>query len=424
MRGYRFLHWTLPVRATAAFLGAVALVAPAAIALGDGPPAAAAGASGFTVQGDQILDPSGHSFVPVGTNLLGPDSFWTSQTAGLSGAARAWGFNTVRLTTCLPGGCAGTGYDQTVNNNLDQIVSEYSAAHIVVMIALHQITPGLFPNAADLTSITAWWAGIAARYKANPYVWFNTLNEPGNSVGVAPGPVIAQWAAVEGQLITAIRSTGAQNPIVVDGTQWGQDAGAWNTSPIPTGNSAILTSGAALAAAHPNLIFSIHVYDQWGGSTTATNAERDARLGDFIDRVHALELPLVIGETGAPSTETTTLRALGTQSAFRVAPPRGVGILTWHGQAGDGFTLTTPGPFNAIDSTTSPTNLTWLGRLDWAYGHWMAAIQPAATTTGTPPPAVVPEAPFAALLPITSACAAMAVLGTRRRRANRRVKLG
>ena len=74
---------------------------------------------------------------------------------GLSGAARAWGFNTVRLTTCPPGGCAGTGYDQTVNNNLDQIVSEYSAAHIVVMMALHQITPGPFPTAADLASITA-----------------------------------------------------------------------------------------------------------------------------------------------------------------------------------------------------------------------------------------------------------------------------
>src|SRR6202035_4550735 len=69
------------------------------------------GTGQFSVRGTQIIDPNGNVFVPHGINVLGPDSWWPTATAGLSGVAQTWGFNTIRLNSCLPVGCDGTGYD-------------------------------------------------------------------------------------------------------------------------------------------------------------------------------------------------------------------------------------------------------------------------------------------------------------------------
>jgi len=345
----------------------------------DGSMRATAGPGTFETDGHRILDPWGGEFVPVGANLVGPHAFWPRDTIGASkAAADAWRFNTIRLNTCMPGGCDDVGgWDWPNNNDLDALVDEWTSRHIVVMIALHQVKPGRWPTATQLTAIEAWWRDIATRYGGNPHVWFNLLNEPGSGL-----PVPDMWRSTHQRLIDAIRGTGAQNMIVVDGTHWGQDAGNWNTEPVPEQNSAILGLGPRLHDPLDRLAFSVHVYDQWGAE--GTDAARDARLADYIDRVHAKGLPLLLGETGGYSDRSNAYLNRGTESAYRVAPDRGVGILAWHAQPGDGFALTVPGGFDAIDDWSNPTNLTWHGRLLWDLGHELASektVTPESTTT-------------------------------------------
>jgi hypothetical protein len=341
--------------------------------------------AGFTISGTRIVGPNGQTFVPLGANFMGPQAFWPSPTKGKSDAVQRWGWNTIRLNTCLPGGCQGTGgYSWTTNDDLDGIINEYTGKGIVVTIALHQITPGEWAGPAEQTAINSWWRDIANRYKSNPYVWFDLLNEPGNgSSGVA------QWLNVQTTMIDSVRSTGATNVIVVEGTQWGQDAGTWDNSPVSTSNSAILSFGSQLLNGRSNLLFSMHAYDQYGED--GTDAQRDARLGNYIDRVHAGGMALVVGEAGGTS-DTSSWASRGAAAAFRVAPGRGVGVLAWHAQPGDGYALTNPGLFDEINSYTNPTNLTWAGQYLWNIGaaNRSGAPAPAPAPTPTPTPTPMP----------------------------------
>jgi hypothetical protein len=158
--------------------------------------------------------------------------------------------------------------------------------------------------------------------------------------------------------------------VVVDGTQWGQEVGGIDTGKVVKANSAVLDFGRTLAEQFGNLVFSFHVYDQWG--VPRSDTARDARMADYIDRVHDAGLALVIGEVGGAWKECCEKEALAAQTAYRVAPPRGVGILAWHGQAVDQHKLIDREPPTSpdqIDSPTDPTNLTWMGQLLWDLAH-------------------------------------------------------
>ena len=184
--------------------------------------------------------------------------------------------------------------------------------------------------------------------------------------------MLAQWNNVTTDLTRAIRSTGSRNIIVADGAQYGQEAYDWGCGTIPYANSAILTHGAALQATYGNLVFSLHVYSEWGGGTTGCSTQQlDRRLGSFIDRVHQQSLPLLIGETGAPPQQSYEQpwekgQTAATHTAFRIAPDKGVGVLPWHGDRGAGYLFTNSGNWSDV---TGRTNLTWLGRYLWDYAH-------------------------------------------------------
>lgn len=314
----------------------------------------------FTTHGTKILAPDGSEFVPVGVNLLGPDSFWPFPTAGLSDDVLRWGFNTVRLNSCLPRGCEDVAHHDT-NDDLDAIVDELTGAGIVAVIALHQVEPGRLPDHAETAEIATWWADIARRYAGNPRVWFNLLNEPGRG-----DPVPDRWRTIHDRLIEVVRDQGAHNLIVVDGTQWGQEAGLGTTGAVTERTSAILTHGRSLADAHDGLVFALHVYGQWAAGTEVDRVER---LDRFVADVQALGLPLVIGETGAPAIDGAGDLADATRAAYVVARLRGVGVLAWHGQAGDGYELTQGGALDDAafpDGAGRPAGLTWHGELLWS----------------------------------------------------------
>ena len=359
---------------------------------------------GFEVGGGQIFDPEGRRFIPVGTNLNGPNSFFDAPTAGrAAGLKRDWGFNTVRLVTCLQQGCHGP--PSTTNNNLEAIVDEYAAQKLVVIVEYHQLGFGAAATNAEIDQAITFWTDLARRFGTNPYVWFNLFNEPESSyqdfVLNDGTTATGRWRTQHQRVIDAVRAAGATNVIVVDDTQAGQGAADWwKVDPSPTADSGILSEGRNLVDPAARLVFSVHAYDVWGFpndndascATRYTDTQRDIRFRAYAQRARDAGLALMVGEVGFRATDRAdsgvsfhgeqgiphppcgSTMLLAAETVYRVAPEFGLGVLSWHG-----FALTAAGPQDWTMSGSPPTNLTYFGDLHYQYASAMqsASVRPA-----------------------------------------------
>lgn len=313
-------------------------------------------AGDFRVSDSTIIGPSGQPFVPIGVNLNGSEWGWNAQTAPIAElVAKTWKLNTIRLNCYVPGVRPSKYPSYQDNNDEKTIIESYTRLSLVVILEAHNWT-GVYPTDEELPSLIAWHVERAQKYKDNPYVWFNVMNEPGGQGEASP-----KWLEVHRAVIAAIREVSARNIIVCDGASWGQDTGGWSEEPIVESRSAILSFGPQLAkdagGEFENIVFSFHTYDQWKYG--------DVRMRDYIQRVQAGKMAIFIGETGAPGDKDD--RRIAAETSYRVALPMGVGILAWHGQPGDGFALCDgkTGGLRGIDNPENPTNLNWHGRLLW-----------------------------------------------------------
>lgn len=298
----------------------------------------AASGSNFNVVGSKIIDPLGKEFIPVGANVNGPNSWWNGYTAGNASIAKdRWHWNVIRLKTCYDNtACPLAGVRSTVNNDMDAIINDYTSKKIVVQIALFQYTGG-FPEGTELTKASNWWVNIANKYKDNPYVWFNLLNEPGDQPSTIP-----TWNSVTDTLSSAIRNTGAKNIIVDDGTSWGQEVyRGWDcVTSISPADSGILSKGSDLAIKHKNMIFNVHVYGWWGGGN-CPDSTRDQLISWYFGQTKSRNLSVHVGELQGASnlqydyTPGTTAAA---RAFFRKAPELRIGLLYWHGNGGSTWT--------------------------------------------------------------------------------------
>jgi mannan endo-1,4-beta-mannosidase len=384
----------------------------------------------FEIGAGRIIGPDGRTFVPVGTNLNGPNSFFDVPTKGLSANLQdRWGFNTIRLVTCLPGGCHSGG--ATVNNDLDGIVAEFTSRRMVVIVDYHQLGFGDAASPADVAAATGFWRDLARRFKANPYVWFNLFNEPDASSNDARlgSTAPARWRAQHQPVIDAIRAEGAQNVIVVDDTQAGQGAADWwQIGPSPEADSGVLSEGANLRDPAGRLVFSVHAYDVWGypstDDPTCTNrysdAQRDTRFRSYVERARAKGLTLLVGELGFRPTDDVrtgfsdhgerygrqppcgSTQRLSAETVYRLAPSLGLGVLTWHG-----YPLVAQGPQSFVLDGEPPTNLTRMGALQYGYARAVKAANgdgaarsgaTASSRVTTPLPA--PPVPVPTTLPV------------------------
>jgi mannan endo-1,4-beta-mannosidase len=364
------------------------------------PNGAVAAAPGFTVSGGQILDPSGAPFIPVGMHLSGRHGPSPQASVGIANTMKAWGFNTARIVTCLDPQCfgsSGVGYQE--NSDTDAIVRDLTARKAVAMIESYHIPPGTFPTDAQKVELGNWWESVATKYKDNPFVWFNVINEPGENANYGVGVVDPQWLSWNSYLAGRIRATGATNPIVIDGSNNGQDI-QYNTDNGALARqdaSAILTYGPQLLASVPNVIFSLHVYDVWGKGTDAQN---QARLNDYIARVKAFGGTLIIGEAGFSENgleRTGALINAGVNAAFVVAAQQKTGVINFAIPNSNNpatipdtqkpYTLTygTIGDANQINSPTAPTNLSKLGTVVWNYSKAIQAAAPGNLQMTAPP---------------------------------------
>jgi hypothetical protein len=314
----------------------------------------------FTVNGSTIVDPNGSVFVAKGVNVSGSNWVWSRPTVPDVGSiVDCWRFNLVRVNSFLFTG-EQPWPQNDVNNDLDTIVRTFTERGVVVVLEAHDRIGGYY-RGDDLSRLVQWFTDLASRYRDNPYVWFDVMNEPGGLYSIDS----EQWVNMHGQVIQAIRAAGANNIIIVEGANGGQDAGDTGSGVVNENSSAILQYADDLlnfnGQSFDNIVFSIHPYDQWNGG--------DARMADFFDRVLTRDLALIIGEYGVQTNANTQSAA---QSLFSTAPSRSIGRIVWHWDGSDANDLTTntsTGGGWEIDNCEAPTNLSWLGSQVWDDNH-------------------------------------------------------
>lgn len=227
-------------------------------------------------------------------------------------AMHAWHINAVRVPLnedCWLGingaKIGGSAYQAPVI----KLVHDLRAAGFYVIVDLHWSAPGtqlaLSQNPApDEDHSPAFWKSVAATFANDQGVIYDLYNEPffywiapggpnewsclmsgctltQYETGGTPFTVTANWrSAGMNELIADVRSTGAQNVLMVAGTNWARDLSGW------LGNR---PSGSNIAAAW-------HSYPSANPSLTSECAAQSC--WDAVVARVAAAVPVVTGETG------------------------------------------------------------------------------------------------------------------------------
>ncbi|MGO9972532.1 MAG: glycoside hydrolase family 5 protein [Solirubrobacteraceae bacterium] len=223
-------------------------------------PARAAPASGLRVVGNQLVFGPGAGTVlqPRGVDRSGLEyaciQGWgffdsshpqTIDTPAMIDAMLGWDIDIVRvplnedcwLGVNAPREYSGAPYRRIVR----RYVHALNAAGLFVILDLHWAAPGRTPAnrqlpMADADHAPAFWRSVARTFAHDDDLIFDLYNEPfgiGWSCWLhgceipASGSVPAYRAAGMQQLVDAVRSTGATQPLLLGGIQWALDMSGW-----------------------------------------------------------------------------------------------------------------------------------------------------------------------------------------------------
>lgn len=338
----------------------------------------------FTAANGVITAPNGTVFTPIGANVGSVNAFdWRGTAVGHAADAKAWGWNAIRLNLLASDQISwsyakNNGY-QGLLNHIDSIVKEYTDQGIVVMLEAHDNpNDSGVDRARTENDMVRFWKDTAAKYKANPYVWYNVINEPSF--------INDEWYAINDKLIAAVRGQGNTNPVVVDAPSWGQDVGS--VDPWFTGSKFAYdpTMAPALAKKYGNVILSQHNY----GAYDKYNS--DQKLQGYIDTVKKTGLPLVFGEYGYTVDKSSTAGGFqpnyeGAMAVFNISVKNHVGSFWWHATHGDNYSLKKSGNAFYADGGNDK-NLSEAGQKLWDMAHAYASSNPVpapSTSPSTPP---------------------------------------
>ena len=138
-------------------------------------------------------------------------------------------------------------------------------------------------------SKTAYYAGYkrrmqdwARQFKGQPYVWIELWNEPYEQLRKTEDDAL--WLSATSEMVDNLRSTGWDGIIVLSGAAWGQD------------ETVIERMGPQLLRGRQDIIFDIHVYEQWLAHPETIPAR--------VAALRAKRLPFLIGEFGPANGKT------------------------------------------------------------------------------------------------------------------------
>ncbi|QRK09649.1 cellulase family glycosylhydrolase [Archangium violaceum] len=125
------------------------------------------------------------------------------------------------------------------------------------------------------------WREIANYFKGQSDVWFDVWNEPYNwDVTKPEGYTEELWLSEMSTLVDNIRSTGANNIILVPGALMGQ------------GEKVLLNKGGALLSGRSNILFGVHCYS---GQWWQDQANIETRFQNLLNK----GIPFIVSEYGA-----------------------------------------------------------------------------------------------------------------------------
>jgi hypothetical protein len=199
------------------------------------------------VQGNHLVDGTGKTIRLLGVNRSSFEyacaegwGFDEGPTDAASiDAMKTWRIDAVRVPlneACWLGLSSvkkqwrGQGYRQAVLG----YVARLHAAGLYVILDLHWSAPGSQPAThqqvmADADHSVAFWKSVAAALKNDPAVVFDLYNEPHDISWRCwrDGCTAGFETAGMQKLVTAIRSTGAKQPLMLGGLAWANDLSQW-----------------------------------------------------------------------------------------------------------------------------------------------------------------------------------------------------
>jgi hypothetical protein len=375
----RPLKRLLSALVSAALLGLVA-------ALGATPAHAAALA--VSVSGNHLVDGAGAPLVLHGVNRSGTEYaciggwgiFDGPSNAASVQAIASWHVNVVRvplneacwLNTHLPSKANNPAYLGA--NYQNAIVNYVNLLHqngIYAILELHWSAPNVAGQYADYQRpmpdadySPTFWSSVASTFKNDPAVLFDLFNEPYWDVWSCWQSGCTIWANSAGayqsagmqSLVTAVRSTGATQPIMLGGLYYSNDLSQWLSHKPSDPNNA--------------LVASLHFYNfNYPCKTVACLSSG----GNSILPV-AAQVPIVTGELGEDDC------AHGFIDAFMTwADANGISYLGW--------------AWNPYTCTSFPALITNYNGTPTAFGIGLRDHLAALAGTPVPTPSPTPPAP-------------------------------
>jgi hypothetical protein len=267
----------------------------------------------FRVVNGRVLDPAGNAFTPKGI-AISPS--WMGDADQV--LADFPGINFVRLTV----------YSYDSPDTYAAFINKMTSHGIVVELEDHTSSDnvdagggrGAAYTGQQLTNELNWYSSIARAYASNPYVWFGTDNEP-------PIAGLSPW---EQETYNAIRSTGNDNPIMLElpggGYPDGQSLAAYGMDP-------------SVYTPMSNVLVDVHLYG-WSSDFAPDQQAVTTALADLVRGAQSMttadgRVPVIIGEYGI-STDGQAVDANASQ-VLQVAQHSslviGASAFTWSGGA-------------------------------------------------------------------------------------------
>jgi mannan endo-1,4-beta-mannosidase len=258
-------------------------------------------ASGLRIDQGKLVESDGTSFVMRGINVA--HAWFPKQTHASLNTISTMGFNCVRIVCS-----SGHRWRETTRKELQEILSLCHQLELMCIFEVHDTTGHGEPTeegSVTLTEVLPFWKKHADLFRSTEdWVVINIGNEPfGNKIQPSP------WFDEHAASITAMRTFGYENVLMLDADNYGQD---WKRS---TRDKAL-----KLFQMDSKLIFSVHMYEVYGSSR---------RIETYLKSYKKHNLPLIIGEFA----DSHYGKPVAYESIMAIAHREGIGYLgwSWHG---------------------------------------------------------------------------------------------